>query len=87
MNTNQEFSIPKNLAISQSGFLFVPTSGETFTLNEIGIWIFNQLQQEKSRDEILNLIIEKYDIDKKNAEFDFEDFIFQLERFSLLTIK
>ena len=52
-----------NIAISESGFLFDPTTGESFTFNPIGLEIFNYLREEKSLDEIKEIMTEKYDID------------------------
>ena len=49
MNEKQDIMVPKNLAISESGFLFSPSNGESFTLNELGIWIFKLLQSGKNK--------------------------------------
>jgi hypothetical protein len=80
MNT---FNIPPNVAVSDTGFVFLPTTGETFTLNEIGKEIFKQLQQGKSYDEIVETILSYYDIDKHSFERDFNDFVMQLKNYSL----
>ncbi len=87
MNEKQDIMVPKNLAISESGFLFSPSNGESFTLNELGIWIFKLLQSGKNKKDVLNAIISNYDIDEKYAEYDLEDFLFQLENFSLINRK
>lgn len=81
MNT---FNIPPNVAVSDTGFVFLPTTGETFTLNEIGKEIFRQLQQSKKFDEIANSILEHYDIDLNSFERDFLDFIAQLKTYSIV---
>lgn len=86
MTNKQYIQVPKNLAISESGFLFSPSSGESFTMNEFGVWIFKLLQSGKSKDEIVDAIISEYDIDQKHAEFDLEDFLIQLDKFSLINI-
>jgi PqqD family protein of HPr-rel-A system len=78
------FEIPDNLAISDSGFLFSASTGESFTLNKIGNEIISLLHQGKSKEEILNSILDEYEIDKKTFEKDFEDFLSQLKNFSLI---
>ncbi len=81
-----KFEIPGNVAISDSGFLFMPTTGETFTMNEMGIFIFKQLQQKYSREEIFEKLSAEFEIDQTTLEKDFEDFIAQLKNYSLIKI-
>ncbi|HRI47884.1 MAG: PqqD family protein [Ignavibacteriaceae bacterium] len=78
------FSIPANVAVSDTGFVFLPTTGETFTLNEIGKEILRMLQQNKNLDEITEIILENYDIDRMSLEKDINDFLAQLKNYSLL---
>jgi PqqD family protein of HPr-rel-A system len=81
-----KFEIPGNVAVSDSGFLFMPTTGETFTMNEMGIFIFKMLQQKYTRNEIFEKALDEFDIDKTTFEKDFEDFIAQLKNYSLIKI-
>jgi hypothetical protein len=78
------FSIQENLAVSDSGFLFLPSTGETFTLSGMGIVIFKMLQQKYPTNEIIKKLEEEYDSDKATIERDFEDFLFQLKKYSLI---
>lgn len=78
------FIIPENIAISESGFLFLAGTGETFTLNQIGKEIFNLIRTKSSEDEIINLIVNDYDIDKATAHKDLGEFILQLKHYSIL---
>ncbi len=78
------FVIPENLAISDTGFLFMPATGETFTLNEMGKNIFKMIQGKMSPDQIFNEILENHDVDRKTLERDFHDFIHQLKNFGLI---
>lgn len=79
-----KYFIPENIAISESGFLFLPSTGETFTLNQIGKEILKLIRSKSSEEEITNLITENYDIDKATAIKDLVDFIFQLKHYSIL---
>lgn len=78
------FFIPENIAISESGFLFLAGTGETFTLNQIGKEFFNLIRTKTSEEEIINSIVNEYDIDKATAHKDLADFIAQLKHYSIL---
>ncbi len=78
------FIIPENIAISESGFLFLAGTGETFTLNQIGKEIFNLVRFKSSEEDIINSIVNDYEIDKTTASKDFADFITQLKHYSIL---
>ncbi|GJQ63186.1 MAG: hypothetical protein SCALA702_22390 [Melioribacteraceae bacterium] len=81
------FAVPSNLAVSENGFLFVPTSGETFTLNKLGISIFKLMQKGADTEEIIDALLEEYDIDKTTLEKDFTDFVNQLKHHNLIEEK
>lgn len=74
-----------NLAISESGFLFLPTTGETFTTNGTGRDVLAALQAGKSEQEIVNLLVEQYDADAATAARDVRDFIARLTEYHLIT--
>ncbi len=80
----KNFIVPDNIAISDSGFIFLPSTGETFTLNEMGKEIFKLLQAKKSLEEISSEIIKEYDIDEHTLERDIEDFILRLKSLNLV---
>ncbi len=68
----------KNLAVSDTGFIFDPNTGNTFLLNETALFLFNQLKRNLSKEEILNLLEENYLVEKDQAERDYSDFMIQL---------
>ena len=78
-----KYKVSSNLAISENGFLFFPSTGDSFTLNEIGSSIVGLLKSNKSKGEIIEAIVEEYDIDENSAERDVTDFITQLINFNL----
>lgn len=67
--------IKKNVAISESGYVFNPSTGESYTVNPIGIEIFNLLKEEKSFEEISKTVMSKYNTDEATFEKDYNDFI------------
>jgi len=76
--------IKKDIAISDSGFVFNPSSGESFTANAIGIELFNFIKEGKLFDEIRDIILEKYDVNEATFDKDYQDFVSILENNHLL---
>jgi hypothetical protein len=76
--------IKKDIAISDSGFVFNPASGESFSVNPIGIELFNYIKQEKSYEEIRDLMLEKYDTNEATFEKDYQDFVAIMQYHNLL---
>jgi hypothetical protein len=76
--------IKSNIAVSDSGFIFNPDTGESFTVNPIGIHIINQLKEGRELKEIGNDIHEKYNVQFVTFEKDFDDFIGLLRNYSLI---
>jgi PqqD family protein of HPr-rel-A system len=76
--------ILNNIALSDTGFVFNPNTGESFTLNPAGMEIFEMLRQEKNNEEILGSILEKYDVDQDMAEKDLDDFMHHLETYQII---
>jgi hypothetical protein len=76
--------IKRNVAVSESGYVFNPATGESFTINPIGIEIFNMIKNEKSNEEISKTILLKYGTDEDTFEKDFHDFAEVLKQYSLI---
>lgn len=73
-----------NIAISESGFIFNPISGDSFSTNSVGLEILKLLKENISKQELTNSLFERYAIDKSTVERDLEDFIMILEYHQLL---
>jgi len=80
------YQLQENLAISDSGFLFLASTGETFTVNESGKAIIKLLQQKKEKTEIFSELEKEFDIESGLLEQDYDDFITQLKSFSLIEV-
>jgi hypothetical protein len=76
--------LKKNIALSESGFVFDPGSGNSFTTNPIGLEIIQLLKEGEPREKILEFVLSKYEVSDQAAERDLEDFIKVLERIRLL---
>jgi hypothetical protein len=74
----------KNVAVSESGLVFNPVNGESFTVNPIGIEILDLLRQEKSGKEITGQLVAKYAMDPATVDKDLADFTGLLSSYNLL---
>lgn len=82
-----EYKVYDNLAVSESGFLFSPSTGESFTLNPIANMILHNLKIGKSTQEIKTAILEEFDIDSSSLDKDLDDFINQLINYKIVEEK
>jgi hypothetical protein len=78
--------INKNIAISESGFIFNPSSGDSFSTNHIGQHVIRLFQAEATFDEVIHSVHEKYSIDKQTLEKDLNDFIYMLTSYQIIRI-
>ncbi len=76
--------IKKNIAISDTGFVFNPTTGDSYSINQVGREILAYLGEDKSKDEIVSFMTSEYDIDAPSFEKYFFDFLSMLRQFELL---
>ena len=74
-----------NIAVSDSGYLFNPTNGDSFSSNAVATDIIAMLKQDKSPDEIKKAILEKYEVEKATIERDFDEFVQELKDSYLLS--
>ena len=54
------------------------------TLNEVGVFIWNKLQDECTCEQLLNAILDEFDIDEELAKNDLDEFLKQLEEAHLV---
>jgi hypothetical protein len=76
--------LKKNIATSESGFIFNPGNGDSFSVNDIGAEIINLMKEGKSQEEIIEVVTAKYDTDRSQVERDLEDFVSLLVSFNLI---
>jgi hypothetical protein len=76
--------IRNNIAISDSGFLFDPASGDSYSLNPIGLEILKLLKAGKQQQDIIPYITSTYQTDTSSAEKDFYDFVRMLQQYQLI---
>ncbi len=76
--------IKKNIAVSESGFLFDSNTGDSFSLNETGKQIVKMLNENRSEEEVRNYFLNNYDVEEGTFENNFNDFINMLQNLNLL---
>jgi hypothetical protein len=76
--------LKKNIAVSESGFVFDPNTGDSFSLNKIGLEIVDKLRQGRPDIEIIPELQEKYEIDRASLEKYYFDFISMLQYYQLI---
>ncbi len=59
-----------NLAISDSGYIFDPASGNSFTANETAVFIIGGLKKGGTSDSIAADLVEQFDVESGTAEQD-----------------
>jgi Coenzyme PQQ synthesis protein D (PqqD) len=78
--------VNRNLAISENGFVFNPSTGDSFSVNEIGVFIINKIKEGKSKNEILEAIATEYNAEKTTIEKDFVEYLKNLSNHQLVEI-
>jgi hypothetical protein len=78
--------IKKNIATSESGFIFNPSTGDSFSANPIAAEIMAHLKEGVSISAVKNIILEKYEVEANTLEKDWDDFIAQLKEGNLLEV-
>ena len=75
--------LKKNIAVSDSGFLFNPSTGDSYSVNPIGQQILKLLKEGKSVDEVKKIILHEYKVDDASVEKDIYDFKTMLSSYKL----
>lgn len=75
------FLATKRLALSESGFVFDPVSGQSFTVNETGLIILRLAQHEEELSPLVEKLAEQFDASIIEIKRDAQDFINRLQGF------
>ncbi len=76
--------IKGNIALSENGFVFNPSTGDSFTMNNTGKEVILLIKDGKTLEEITKLMIEKYDVDSTTLERYLTDFVSDLTANNLM---
>ncbi len=76
----------RDLAVSESGFVFDPRTGATFTVNPVGLVVLGGLREGLGLDALLGRVRETFDdVPSTGAREDVLDFVHLLRQLGLLT--
>jgi hypothetical protein len=76
--------IRSNIALSESGFIFNPNTGESFTLNPTGQQLFGLIRDGKDYNAIRKYFLNKFDTEDSIFEKDFEDFVHMMTSYQMM---
>jgi hypothetical protein len=76
--------IKGNIALSENGFVFNPSTGDSFTMNNTGKEVLLMIKEGLNKEQIEEKMIEKYDVDKITLERYLADFVNDLSINNLL---
>lgn len=71
-------------------YIIVPTGKAAIdfngliTVNEVGKFLWNELQEETSEDKLIDKVLEEYEIDKNTVVLDVKEFIEKLQTSGIL---
>ncbi len=78
--------IKTNIAISDSGLLFNPGSGESYSVNPTGAEIIRMIRENRTETEIRDYFLAQYQTDESTFDKDYHDFIQLLKQHLLLDL-
>jgi len=74
----------KSLMINEEGFAFDPRTGNTYNISGVGLLVVNALKAGTQTAQVVDAIVERYDVDRRTADRDLEGFLNELERNRLI---
>ncbi len=74
----------RELAVSDTGFVFDPYSGSTFTVNEPGLCVLVALKEGAGREAILARLRERFEVAGEDLARDLEEFVHMLRQNGLV---
>lgn len=77
-------TINKKIAVSETGFIFNPTTGDSYSMNPIATEILEMLKKEMSEEDIKKALFEKYDVSKSVLNKSYDEFIDTLRKLNIL---
>ncbi len=76
--------IKKNIATNEFGFVFNPSTGDSFSSNPVAAEIIQWMKDNHSLNEIKKMLLDRYEVDKMTIEKDVDEFVGLLKENNLL---
>ena len=77
-------NLKKKIAVSETGFIFDPTTGDSFSLNPVAAEILTLLKDGKNEEEIKKYFLKEYDVDEPTFDRSYLDFIAMLRLYNMV---
>ena len=74
----------KEMVMDENNMAFIPSLGISFELNETAKEIIELIKQGKTKEEIVNILSEKYKKEWREVYIDVEDFFQKLKVYGLI---
>ncbi|MCZ4223714.1 PqqD family protein [Pedobacter rhodius] len=75
-----------NIATSENGFIFNPSTGDSFTSNGIASEILALMKSGETEEKIKQKILDRYEVESFQLEKDWDDYMQQLKEANLLDL-
>ncbi len=76
--------VNKNIAVSESGFLFDSMSGDSFSLNPIAAEILELIREQKSLDDVKQILLNKYEVTPTLLDKTIDEYVFTLKKLNIV---
>lgn len=73
-----------SLAVNHDGFVFDPSTGDSFVLNQTGLIVLQGLQDGSDEMQIARDVAEQFDVTEEGAQRDVGDFVSRLKTLHLI---
>jgi len=79
--------LKENIAVSETGFLFDSNTGESYNLNKTGQFIVKLLADKMKDEQIMQAVIEKYEVESVVYQRYMDDFTMMLKQFNIIDLE
>lgn len=69
-----ELALLSRLALSESGFVFDPVTGNSFTVNTTGLSILRLMQKTEEWQQVIEALLDEFEVEHHVAERDVIEF-------------
>jgi len=64
--------------VANETVILEPETGEYYTLNAIGTFMVEQFQQKSTKEKVIDLVLENYQVEKEEVTKDIEELLTQM---------
>ncbi|MEJ2006481.1 MAG: PqqD family protein [Cyclobacteriaceae bacterium] len=76
--------LKSNIALSESGFIFNPATGDSYSANPAGRRILELMKSGADHKQIISTLASEFDVEKYQLEQDLDDFLSLLRQLFLI---